>query len=61
MVSKELDIDYEIIDFDDAFETLLSTVENSDNKMAKANMNPRFRMVVLYYYAELRNNLVIGT
>lgn len=38
----------------------LSTAD-SNQKLALANMKPRLRMTLLYYYANLNNYLVVGT
>ncbi|ADL13336.1 NAD+ synthase [Acetohalobium arabaticum] len=61
LVADEFDIDYEIVDLNNTLNTLLSAVDNFDDKMPKANIKPRLRMTVLYYYGQLRNSLVIGT
>mgnify|MGYP003786091427 FL=1 len=54
------------INLDDTYDLLLSTLaEGLDGgvplAMAKANLKPRLRMIVLYFYAAQFNYLVVGT
>jgi len=46
---------------DRLFEDLGSSLDNSGQKMARANVYARIRMIILYYYANLQNYLVAGT
>jgi NAD+ synthase len=43
------------------FEKLNRGEENPDQRIPMANVRARVRMIVLYYYANLNNYLVIGT
>lgn len=65
LVTKELGLDYEKIDLTATFDTMLkalnSTGESEKNLMAVANIKPRLRMITLYYFAALKNYLVVGT
>ncbi|MFW6309413.1 MAG: NAD(+) synthase, partial [bacterium] len=63
-------IDYKVINLNHSFNTLLKELEANVNKItqnqnskkiARANLKPRLRMTVLYYYANLNNYLVVGT
>lgn len=62
-VAKQFDIETVTVDVTAAKEALLQSVEGvmplAD--MAKANMNPRLRMITLYALAQSRNALVAGT
>lgn len=67
LLVEEFDIPYRVINLDNAF-TLLSTLfesyiklEGSQGKLLKANIKPRLRMITLYYSAQARNYLVMGT
>ena len=62
-VAEEFGIDYKVLDLEATFYTLLEEIEaeGSEDKLARANIKPRLRMTTLYYYANLRNSLVIGT
>ena len=46
---------------DRLFEDLGSIQDDSGQKMARANVYARIRMIILYYYANLQNYLVVGT
>ena len=61
-IASQFSINFEIINLEDTFQTLLDSipVKNLD-KIAKANIKPRLRMTVLYYYSNLYNYLVAGT
>lgn len=62
-VAEQFDIETVTVDVTAAKEALLQSVEGvmplAD--MAKANMNPRLRMITLYALAQSRNALVAGT
>ncbi|MGN1321229.1 NAD+ synthase [uncultured Methanosphaera sp.] len=66
LIKEGLDIETEYISIADVYDQFLKTCENDDlpqkNKsLASANLKPRIRMTLLYYYASIYNSLVIGT
>jgi len=61
LVADKFDIKYQIIILDKVYDELLNMVEQSNNSMAKANIKPRLRMTILYYYAGINNYLVVGS
>ena len=64
-VVRNLQIRKEIIHIDDMIEqfSALTIPKSSQNhlKLAKANLNARIRMLILYYHANSMNRLVLGT
>jgi len=60
-IINKYNINYKNIDLTPIYNQLLSTMENNDNKLAKANIKPRLRMIVLYYFANIFDYLVVGT
>lgn len=64
-VAEKFDIDYEIKNLDNLFDSFKTLVEadakESKKNLALANAKPRLRMVTLYYYAAQNNYLVLGT
>lgn len=63
LVANKFNINYEIVNLKSTFHTLIDTlpIKDKNNKMAKANIKARLRMLVLYYYSNLFNYLVVGT
>ncbi|GAB6136992.1 NAD+ synthase [Halanaerobaculum tunisiense] len=61
LVAEKFGIDYQVIDLTDTFNNLLARLDAARDNLAVANIKPRLRMTTLYYYANLRNSLVIGT
>lgn len=66
LIKEGLDIETEYISIADVYDQFLKTCENDElpqkNKsLASANLKPRIRMTILYYYASIYNSLVIGT
>lgn len=64
LLASQLNLDYQIIDISSTFDTLLFSIkerEEGERSMAVANIKPRLRMAVLYYYAQHRSYLVAGT
>ncbi len=63
LVVKELGLDYEKVDLTASFDTMLKALNPTEknNLMAIANIKPRLRMTTLYYFAALKNYLVVGT
>jgi NAD+ synthase len=60
MVAAKFDIEIEYVDLTPAFDSLVGELPPG-NKIAAANLKPRLRMTVLYYFANSRNYLVAGT
>ena len=61
LVADKFDIKYHTIVLDDVYDEFLKIMDKSENHMAKANIKPRLRMTVLYYYAGINNYLVVGS
>lgn len=67
MIAEKFGIEYKILDLTEPFTNLLNRIEEEEQKegkvkkLAVANIKPRLRMTTLYYYANLRNSLVVGT
>lgn len=49
------------VDLSRTYSEFVKVVEKGDNNMAYANVKPRLRMTTLYYYAQLKGYLVVGT
>ena len=49
------------VDLSKTYSVFADSVEKGDNLMAYANVKPRLRMTTLYYYAQLKRYLVVGT
>ncbi|MCE5213793.1 MAG: NAD+ synthase [Methanobacterium sp.] len=64
-IARNLQIKKEIIHIDNILEQFseINVPNNSSNrlKLAKANLNARIRMMILYYHANSMNRLVLGT
>jgi len=58
-LAKKLNIQFRIIDLTDIHSSILR--ELPFDKMASGNLLARMRMTMLYYYANQRNSLVVGT
>jgi NAD+ synthase len=64
---ERFEIPYQILELDNAFNLLSVQFESyikldgSRGKLLKANIKPRLRMLTLYYSAQARNYLVLGT
>jgi len=62
LVAEKLDLNIKKIDLSQNYDTFLNTMGlEIENKLAKANIKPRLRMITLYYYAQCNNFLVIGS
>ena len=66
LVEDELKIDTKSINIADLYDKYVQTCEidqtpRNNETLAKANIKPRIRMTIIYYYATLYNSLVIGT
>lgn len=60
-------IPYRMVEIENAYNVLLPQLESFikidgiDGKLLRANIKPRLRMITLYYSAQARNYLVVGT
>jgi NAD+ synthase len=63
MVAEAIDLKTKTVVLDQAFDTMKAAlgVQESDPKLAVANIKARLRMVTVYYNAGLNNYLVAGT
>lgn len=60
LAAKNLDINTETIDLSSMYDKLKNVLPAANN-LADANLKPRLRMLVLYYFANGLNYLVCGT
>ena len=60
-VIDKFQINYQNIDLTPVYNNLLEIIKTDGNKMAKSNIKPRLRMIVLYYFANIFDYLVVGT
>ncbi|MEM3422054.1 MAG: NAD+ synthase [Candidatus Hadarchaeum sp.] len=61
LVAEKLGIDFRVIDIAPVVKALRGQLEfKPEAKLPNANILPRVRMVVLYYYANMLNRLVVG-
>ncbi|WP_237660997.1 NAD(+) synthase [Tepidanaerobacter sp. GT38] len=61
LVADKFGIKYHTVVLNSVYDEFLNAVEQTDKKMAKANIKPRLRMMTLYYYASIKNYLVVGS
>ncbi len=67
LLAEQNDIPYQIVDLDNPYLLLVAQfeaylkVDADSGRLLKANMKPRLRMLTLYYAAQARNYLVVGT
>lgn len=67
MFLEEFNIPYRIVELDNAYTLLLThfqsyiKIEGAKGRLLRANIKPRLRMITLYYSAQGRNYLVLGT
>lgn len=64
LVAAKFGIETQEIDLSHIFTALLKLLEvegSGDKDLAVANLKPRLRMICLYYFANKRNYLVVGT
>lgn len=68
LVSQALSIPYIMLELDDAYgllvgqyEAFLKLEDEEEAKRVKANIKPRLRMLTLYYFAQAKKYLVLGT
>lgn len=60
LVAKQLDIKTKTVDLSDIYDNLIKILPKAGS-IAQANLKPRLRMLVLYYFANKLNYLVCGT
>ena len=60
-IAQHLGIDYKEIAIDSILNEFLSVTQLDDDNLAIGNLKARIRMSTLYYYANFKNYLVIGT
>jgi len=60
LVAGQFDITAETIDLSGAFDLMVSILPPGE-KLAEANIKPRLRMIILYYYANNLGYLVMGS
>ena len=60
LVTETFEIEWDRVDLTSAFDALVALLPPGQG-LAVANVKPRLRMATLYYYANLRRYLVIGT
>jgi NAD+ synthase len=60
LVSRKFGIKTKVIDLTGIYDSLLKVLPAAD-RMTRANLRPRLRMMVLYYFARKFNYLVCGT
>lgn len=62
-LAKEIGLKYETVDMELTYNTILDELGEmrDDRDMPLANMKPRLRMTILYYFANSLNYFVIGT
>jgi len=66
LIINKFSIPYKEILLDDIYNKLISTLpktilDKKSHQIAKANLKPRLRMLILYYFANNLNYLVVGT
>jgi NAD+ synthase len=62
-VAAKLGIDYKVIDIASIVDCLQRSIVDfrAEERLPAANLKPRVRMTILYYYANLMNRLVAGS
>jgi NAD+ synthase len=60
-LAQSLGIGYATVKLDEIIDTFSSTLPNSQDKKIMGNLTARLRMLILYYYAGVKGNLVGGT
>lgn len=60
-IAQHLEIDYKEIAIDSILNEFLSVTQLDNDNLAIGNLKARIRMSTLYYYANYKNYLVIGT
>ncbi len=60
LLAKKFGIETETIDLTEIYDKILQSLPKGD-KIPLANIKPRLRMLTLYYFANLKKYLVVGT
>ena len=60
-VADAFGIAAETVDLTRVYDTMMAALPSCDLRMASANVKPRLRMTALYYVAQMRNYLVLGS
>ena len=60
LVASHLQLETITFDLSPIYDSLITILPHADKKIT-ANLKPRLRMVILYYFANLKNYLVAGT
>lgn len=60
IIANKLGIKLKVIDLSEIYDKILNILPKAEN-LARANIKPRLRMMVLYYFANQFNYLVCGT
>lgn len=58
-VANKFEINHITINLDSVYDEFLAQVEKG-SRISRANIKPRLRMLTLYYYASIKNFLVVG-
>ncbi len=61
LVAETLGIPTVTVDLSAAYDALIAALPPSDQPLAAANIKPRLRMITLYYLAQSRHRLVLGS
>ncbi|MFP4029173.1 MAG: NAD+ synthase [Candidatus Brocadiia bacterium] len=61
LVADSLGVQTETVSLDKIYQDFLEQLPEEDSSLARANIKPRLRMTSLYFFANVRNNLVAGT
>ncbi len=67
LLAEEFNIPYRIVDLDNAYNLLVThfesyiRLEGEQGRLIRSNLKPRLRMIALYYSAQARNYMVLGT
>ena len=60
LMAEKLKIKTKLIDLSESYDSLIKILPKA-NSLARANLKPRLRMLILYYFANKLNYLVCGT
>ena len=61
LVAEAYSVSTIMVDLGSAYDALLANLPPSDHPLAASNLKPRLRMTTLYYLAQSRNYLVLGS
>lgn len=60
LIAEALDLDIQLVDLTDTYNSLLDSTHVEGSELAKSNIKPRLRSTTLYYYAQSLNYLTLG-